>query len=94
MSSHSYGTWNGQESMAHTLTHGLAGALLDQTGFQQRYGPAATVALVVGRWGVVAVAGYIGLCLLSQMAARHLLARALGPQMVAVERLRALPLPG
>ena len=34
--------------MADNLTHGLAGALLAQTGFQQRYGPAATVALVVG----------------------------------------------
>ena len=34
--------------MADTPTHGLAGALLAQTGFQQRYGPAATVALVVG----------------------------------------------
>ena len=27
--------------MADNLTHGLAGALLAQTGFQQRYGPAA-----------------------------------------------------
>src|SRR5207248_4350160 len=34
--------------MADNLTHGLAGALLAQTGFQQRYGRAATVALVVG----------------------------------------------
>jgi membrane-bound metal-dependent hydrolase YbcI (DUF457 family) len=34
--------------MADNLTHGLAGALLAQMGFQQRYGPAATVALVVG----------------------------------------------
>jgi inner membrane protein len=34
--------------MADNLTHGLAGALLAQTGLQQRYGPAATVALVVG----------------------------------------------
>jgi membrane-bound metal-dependent hydrolase YbcI (DUF457 family) len=34
--------------MADNLTHGLAAALLAQTGFQQRYGPAATVALVVG----------------------------------------------
>src|SRR6266487_4030712 len=34
--------------MADNLTHGLAGVLLAQTGFQQRYGPAATVALVVG----------------------------------------------
>jgi inner membrane protein len=30
------------------LTHGLAGALLAQAGFRQRYGPMATVALVVG----------------------------------------------
>lgn len=30
------------------LTHGLAGALLAQTGFRQRYGRAASVALVVG----------------------------------------------
>ncbi len=30
------------------LTHGLAGALLAQAGFRQRYGRAATVALVVG----------------------------------------------
>jgi len=34
--------------MADNLTHGLAGALLAQTGLQQRYGRAATVALVVG----------------------------------------------
>jgi membrane-bound metal-dependent hydrolase YbcI (DUF457 family) len=34
--------------MADNLTHGLAGALLAQTGLQQRYGLAATVALVVG----------------------------------------------
>jgi membrane-bound metal-dependent hydrolase YbcI (DUF457 family) len=34
--------------MADNLTHGLAGALLAQTGLQQRYGPAATIALVVG----------------------------------------------
>src|SRR4029453_17534356 len=38
----------GQGVMADNLTHGLAGALLAQTGFQQRYGPAATVALVAG----------------------------------------------
>src|SRR5262245_30553298 len=38
----------GQGGMADNLTHGLAGALLAQTGLQQRYGPAATVALVVG----------------------------------------------
>jgi hypothetical protein len=50
--------------------------------------------VVVGRWGVAAVAGYIGLCLVSQMVAQHLLARALGPQRAAVERLTALPLPG
>jgi membrane-bound metal-dependent hydrolase YbcI (DUF457 family) len=30
------------------LTHGLAGALLAQTGFRQRYGPMAMVALVIG----------------------------------------------
>src|SRR5262249_47382461 len=34
--------------MADNLTHGLAGALLAQTGLQQRYGPAATLALIVG----------------------------------------------
>src|SRR5262245_5881057 len=34
--------------MADNLTHGLAGALLGQMGLQQRYGQAATVALVVG----------------------------------------------
>src|SRR5215510_11922202 len=39
---------DGQGVMADNLTHGLAGALLAQTGLQQRYGPAATVALVVG----------------------------------------------
>jgi membrane-bound metal-dependent hydrolase YbcI (DUF457 family) len=30
------------------ITHGLAGALLAQAGFQQRYGRAATMALIVG----------------------------------------------
>src|SRR5215468_244719 len=39
---------DGQGVMADNLTHGLAGALLAQTGFRQRYGPVATVALVVG----------------------------------------------
>src|SRR6266700_6030604 len=39
---------DGQGVMADNLTHGLAGVLLAQTGFQQRYGPAATGALVVG----------------------------------------------
>ena len=50
--------------------------------------------IVLGRWGVAAVVGYIGLCLVSQTVAQHLLARALGPQMATVERLTALPLPG
>jgi membrane-bound metal-dependent hydrolase YbcI (DUF457 family) len=50
--------------------------------------------IVLGRCGVVAVAGYIGLCLVSQRGAQHLLARTLGPQMATVERLEALPLPG
>ncbi len=49
---------------------------------------------VLGRCGVAAVIGYIGLCLVSQTVAQHLLARALGPQMATVERLAALPLPG
>ena len=56
------------------------------------HGSAPTI--VLGRWGVAAVAGYIGLCLVSQRVAQHLLARALGPQMATVERLAALPLPG
>ena len=50
--------------------------------------------MVLGRSGVAAVVGYIGLCLVSQTVAQHLLARALGPQMATVERLSALPLPG
>jgi membrane-bound metal-dependent hydrolase YbcI (DUF457 family) len=50
--------------------------------------------LVLGRCGVAAVMGYIGLCLVSQTVAQHLLASALGPQMATVERLAALPLPG
>ena len=50
--------------------------------------------LVLGRWGVAAVAGYIGLCLVCQTVAQYLLARTLGPQMATVERLAALPLPG
>jgi membrane-bound metal-dependent hydrolase YbcI (DUF457 family) len=50
--------------------------------------------MVLGRCGVAAVAGYIGLCLVSQTVVQHLMASALGPQMVTVERLAALPLPG
>jgi membrane-bound metal-dependent hydrolase YbcI (DUF457 family) len=50
--------------------------------------------MILGRCGVAAVLGYIGLCLVSQMVAQHLFARALGPQMDTVERLTALPLPG
>ncbi len=49
---------------------------------------------VLGRCGIAAVMGYIGLCLVSQTVAQHLLVRALGPQMATVERLTALPLPG
>jgi membrane-bound metal-dependent hydrolase YbcI (DUF457 family) len=50
--------------------------------------------IVLGRCGVAAVAGYVGLCLVSQMVAQHLLAQALGPQMATVERLTTLPQPG
>jgi membrane-bound metal-dependent hydrolase YbcI (DUF457 family) len=50
--------------------------------------------ILLGRWGVAAVAGYIGLCLGGQVVAQHLLAGALGPQRATVERLSALPLPG
>jgi membrane-bound metal-dependent hydrolase YbcI (DUF457 family) len=50
--------------------------------------------VVLGRCGVAAVVGYIGLCLVSQMVAQHLLAQTLGPQMATVERLTVLPLPG
>ncbi len=50
--------------------------------------------MVLGRCGVAAVVAYIGLCLVSQTVAQHLLAHALGPQMTTVERLTALPLPG
>lgn len=50
--------------------------------------------MILGRCGVAAVLGYIGLCLVSQTIAQHLFARALGPQMATVERLAALPLPG
>jgi membrane-bound metal-dependent hydrolase YbcI (DUF457 family) len=50
--------------------------------------------MVLGRCGVAAVAGYIGLCLVSQTVVQHLMASALGPQKVTVERLAALPLPG
>jgi membrane-bound metal-dependent hydrolase YbcI (DUF457 family) len=50
--------------------------------------------LVLGWCGVAAVTGYIGLCLVSQRVAQHLLVRALSPQRATVERLAALPLPG
>jgi membrane-bound metal-dependent hydrolase YbcI (DUF457 family) len=50
--------------------------------------------LLLGRCGVAAVLGYIGLCLVSQTVAQHLFARALGPQLATVERLTVLPLPG
>jgi hypothetical protein len=50
--------------------------------------------MLLGRCGVAAVLGYIGLCLVSQTVAQHLFARALGPQMATVERLTMLPLPG
>jgi hypothetical protein len=50
--------------------------------------------IVLGRYGVAAVVGYIGLCLVSQTVAQHMFARALGPQRATVERLTALPLPG
>jgi hypothetical protein len=52
------------------------------------------VTMLLGRCGVAAVLGYIGLCLVSQTVAQHLFARALGPQMATVERLTMLPLPG
>ena len=50
--------------------------------------------MLLGRWGGVAVLGYIGLCLVSQTVAQHLFVRALGPQLATVERLTMLPLPG
>jgi membrane-bound metal-dependent hydrolase YbcI (DUF457 family) len=50
--------------------------------------------IVLGYCGVVAVVGYIGLCLVSQTVAQHMFARSLGPQQATVERLAALPLPG
>jgi membrane-bound metal-dependent hydrolase YbcI (DUF457 family) len=50
--------------------------------------------MVLGRWGGAAVAGYVGLCLVSQTVVQHRMARALGPQRATVERLAALPLPG
>jgi membrane-bound metal-dependent hydrolase YbcI (DUF457 family) len=49
---------------------------------------------LLGRCGVAAVLGYIGLCLVSQTVAQHLVARALGPQRATVEGLTMLPLPG
>lgn len=49
---------------------------------------------VLGRCGVAAVVAYVGLCLASQTIAQHRMAKALGPQSAAVERLAALPLPG
>jgi hypothetical protein len=50
--------------------------------------------IVLGRWGVAAVAGYVGLCLVCQTVVQHRMARALGPQRATVERLAVLPLPG
>ena len=50
--------------------------------------------MILGRCGVAAILGYIGLCLVCQTVAQHLFARALGPQMATVKRLAALPLPG
>jgi hypothetical protein len=50
--------------------------------------------IVLGRCGVAAVAGYIGLCLVSHTVVQHLMASALGPQVATVKRLAALPLPG
>ena len=50
--------------------------------------------MLLGRGGVAAVLGYIGLCLVSQTIAQYLFARALGPQLATVERLTMLPLPG
>ena len=49
---------------------------------------------ILGRCGVAAVLGYLGLCLVSQTAAQHLFARALDLQLATVERLTMLPLPG
>jgi membrane-bound metal-dependent hydrolase YbcI (DUF457 family) len=50
--------------------------------------------MLLGRCGVAAVLGYIGLCLVSQTVAQHLFTRALGPQLATVERLTMRPLPG
>jgi membrane-bound metal-dependent hydrolase YbcI (DUF457 family) len=56
------------------------------------YGRGPTI--VLGRCGIAAVVGYIGLCLVSQTVAQHAFAHALGSQRATVERLTALPLPG
>ena len=44
--------------------------------------------MILGRCGVAAVVGYVGLCFVSQTV------RVLGPQRATVERLAVLPLPG
>src|SRR5262245_29077219 len=71
----------------------FAGVLGLGTWYGRRWhGERSTV--ILSRCGVAAVLGYIGLCLVSQTVAQHLLARALGPQMATVEHLAVLPLPG
>jgi membrane-bound metal-dependent hydrolase YbcI (DUF457 family) len=59
-----------------------------------RWWQGARSTMFLGCCGVAAVMGYIGLCLVSQIVAQHLFARALGPQITTVEHLAVLPLPG
>jgi inner membrane protein len=51
-------------------------------------------AVALGRFGVVALAAYMALCIAGHTIARQQMARSLGPQMATVHTLAALPLPG
>ena len=50
-------------------------------------------AVVLGQVGVGVLAGYVGLCFVTNAMAQHAMARALGPQMAGVRSLAALPVP-
>jgi hypothetical protein len=50
--------------------------------------------VVLGRCGIAALAAYMAFCIANHAMAKQRFAAMLGPQMVDVQRLAALPLPG
>jgi membrane-bound metal-dependent hydrolase YbcI (DUF457 family) len=75
---------------AHIVIFAVVIALLSRLGrpWQAHQG------LLLGRCGLVALAVYMAVCMVSHAVAKRRFAAALGPQMATVQRVSAIPLPG